>query len=107
MEKRVLGRSGIAVSRLGFGGLFVASFAAELEEAKRTVRCAVVRGVNYIDTAPTYGNSEEVIGKALKEISQPLVLSTKLGGRPIPFRPQDKDCLRASLDESLRLLGRD
>ncbi len=107
MEKRALGRSGIEVSRLGFGGLFVASFAAELAEAKRTVRRALELGVNYIDTAPSYGNSEEVIGKALKESSLPVVISTKIGGRPAPFRPQDKSCLRASLEESLRLLGRD
>jgi aryl-alcohol dehydrogenase-like predicted oxidoreductase len=35
------------------------------------------------------------------------MLSTKLGGRPQPFLPRDKACLRASVEESLRLLGRD
>lgn len=107
MQKVVLGRTGLEVSRLGVGGLFVASFAAELAEARKTIRRAVELGINYIDTAPGYGNSEEVMGKALQEIQQPVILSTKLGGRPQPFKPQDKNCLMASVEESLRLLGRD
>jgi aryl-alcohol dehydrogenase-like predicted oxidoreductase len=64
-------------------------------------------GVNLIDTAPGYANSEEVIGKVLPEIEAPLILSTKLGGRPQPFKPQDRDCLMSSVEESLRLLGRE
>jgi len=107
MRKNILGRTGLEVSRIGFGGLFVASFSAELEEAKRAVTHALAVGINYIDTAPGYGNSEEVLGKALEGVKQPVILSTKLGGRPTPFLPQDKACLRASVEESLKLLGRD
>ena len=107
MQKVILGRTGLEVSKLGFGGLFVASFAAALDEARKTVHRAVELGINFIDTAPGYGNSEEVLGKALQDIHQPLILSTKLGGRPKPFKPQDKDGLMASVQESLRLLGRD
>ncbi len=107
MKKVILGRTGLEVSRLAFGGLFVASFVSQLEEAKRAVRRAVERGINYIDTAPTYGNSEEVLGQCLEGITAPLILSTKLGGRPTPFLPQDKTCLMASVKESLRLLKRD
>ena len=106
-DRRILGRSGIEVSRLGLGGLFVASFAAELDQAKRTVRRAVELGINYIDTAPTYGNSEEVLGEAMSDLDRPVVLSTKLGGRPQPFEPQNRDCLAQSVEESLRLLKRD
>ena len=106
MEYRTLGRTGIPVSRLAFGGLFVASFAAELDAAKAAVHQALELGVNYIDTAPTYGNSEEVLGKALAGVTKPLILSTKLGGRPQPFLPKDPACLLASVEESLRLLGR-
>lgn len=107
MQKVTLGKTGLEVSKLAFGGLFVASFVSELEQAKKAVHRAVELGVNYIDTAPTYGNSEEVLGKALEGVKQPLILSTKLGGRPQPFKPQDKACLMASVQESLRLLGRD
>ena len=107
MNRIQLGNTDIAISRLGFGGLFVASFAAHYDQARRAVTRAIDLGINYFDTAPGYGNSEEVLGKALRDISQPLVVSTKLGGRPDPFDPQDESCLRRSVDESLRLLGRD
>jgi len=102
-----LGRTGMSVSRIGFGGLFVASFAAEYDEAKQAVRRALDLGITYFDTAPTYGNSEEVLGKALDGVAEPVVLSTKLGGRPTPFDPQNKECLRASIEQSLKDLGRE
>jgi aryl-alcohol dehydrogenase-like predicted oxidoreductase len=101
-----LGKTELVVSRLALGGLFVSSVGAELAEAKRAVAKAVQLGINYIDTAPSYANSEEVLGKCLEEIGSPLVLSTKLGGRPDPFDPKDKSGLRQSVEESLRLLGR-
>jgi aryl-alcohol dehydrogenase-like predicted oxidoreductase len=107
MEQHTLGRTGIKVSSLGLGGLFVSNFGAEFNKGQAAIHRALELGVNYIDTAPTYGNSEEVLGKALRDVSQPLVLSTKLGGRPQPFNPQDKVCLMQSVEESLRLLGRD
>ncbi len=106
MHKRTLGKTGLAVSEVALGGLFVASFASPLERAKQTVSRALDLGINYIDTAPTYGNSEEVLGACLAEEHRPLILSTKLGGRPQPFKPQDQECLMASVEESLRLLGR-
>jgi aryl-alcohol dehydrogenase-like predicted oxidoreductase len=107
MQTRQLGRTELAVSELGLGGLFVSSYGGELEQSRAAIRRAVELGVHYIDTAPGYANSEEVLGRALDGVSQPLVLSTKLGGRPQPFRPQDRDCLMRSVDESLRLLRRD
>ena len=47
------------------------------------------------------------IVKALKGVDKPFVMSTKLGGRPSPFEPQNPDHLRQSVKESLRLLNRD
>jgi aryl-alcohol dehydrogenase-like predicted oxidoreductase len=107
IARNVLGRTGIPVSRLSFGGLFVASFAAQLAEAQAAVHAALDLGINYFDTAPGYGNSEEVLGQALKGATQPVIISTKLGGRPEPFNPKDPARLRQSVEESLRLLGRD
>jgi aryl-alcohol dehydrogenase-like predicted oxidoreductase len=107
MRYRQLGKTGLRVSELAMGGLFVASFATEKEEARRAVHRALELGVNYVDTAPGYHNSEEVLGYALQDVKQPYVLSTKLGGRPQPFNPQDKAALRRSVEESLRLLKRD
>jgi aryl-alcohol dehydrogenase-like predicted oxidoreductase len=107
MNVRTLGKTGLQVSELGMGGLFVSSLGAEREEARRAVRRALELGVNYVDTAPGYLDSEEVLGYALDGVTQPYFLSTKLGGRPQPFDPQDKDALRRSVEESLRLLRRD
>ena len=107
MRYRTLGKTGLKVSELGMGGLFVSSYGAEREEARRAVRRALELGVNYVDTAPGYLDSEEVLGWALEGVGQPYILSTKLGGRPRPFAPQDKDALRHSVEESLRLLKRD
>ena len=71
------------------------------------MRRAVELGVNAIDTAPAYADSEATVGQALKGIDAPLIITTKLGGRPQPFHPQDINGLRQSVDESLRLLGQD
>lgn len=107
MRTRTLGRTGIEVSELSLGGLFVASFGAAFDQAKAAVGRSLDAGVNYIDTAPTYGDSETVLGKILRELDRPVMLSTKLGGRPTPFDPRDPAHLRESLETSLELLGRD
>ena len=107
MEYRALGKTGYNVSALSMGGLFVSKLGAERENANRTIHRALELGINYIDTAPGYLDSEEVLGIALHDVTQPYILSTKLGGRPQPFDPQDKTVLRRSVVESLRLLGRD
>lgn len=108
MEKRVLGRTGLEVSVLGLGGLFVSSIGGKgREEACNTVRRALELGINYIDTAPSYADSEEVLGVALEGIPiKSYYISTKLGGRPQPFDPKNKDALLKSVEESLRLLKR-
>jgi len=107
LQTRTLGKTGLAVTELSLGGLFVASWFSEEDPAVAAVHRAIELGVNYIDTAPGYGNSEEVLGKALEGIEAPLVISTKLGARPQPFNAQDADALLFSIDESLRLLKRD
>ena len=106
MKTRILGKTGLRVSELAMGGLFVSSYGGAYEQGREAIHRALELGVNYIDTAPGYGNSEEVIGRALEGVEAPLIISTKLGGRPQPFKPQDKDCLMKSVEESLRLLKR-
>jgi aryl-alcohol dehydrogenase-like predicted oxidoreductase len=106
MKHRVLGRTGIRVSELGLGGVFISSVGAEREEGIRAIHRAIDLGINYLDTAPGYANSEEVLSEALKGVNAPLILSTKLGGRPQPFDARDKDALRRSVDLSLQQLGR-
>ena len=107
MKNRILGKTGLEVSELAMGGLFVASFAGDFDRAKAAVYRALDLGVNYIDTAPGYADSEAVLGRILDGVKIPFILSTKFGGRPQPFKPQDKASLFDSLQESLRLLKRE
>ena len=107
MNYRTLGKTGLQVSELSLGGLFVSSVGGEFEQGREATRRALELGINYIDTAPGYANSEEVLGRALEGVDAPFILSTKLGGRPQPFEPQNPDHLRQSVEESLRLLGRE
>ena len=107
METRRLGRTDIDVSVLSIGGLYTSSLAGGVAETQRIMRRAIELGVNAIDTAPAYADSEKTVGEAIAGLEAPLIMTTKLGGRPQPFNPQDVDGLRQSVDESLRLLARD
>ena len=108
MQTRRLGRTNLQVSLLGLGGLFVSEVGGRgRDQGCRAVRRALDLGVNFVDTAPSYADSEEVLGVALEGVDRPYVLSTKLGGRPKLFNPQDVAHLRQSVEESLRLLKRD
>ncbi len=107
MEAIALGRTGLDVSRISLGGLFVSSYGAAFAQAREAVQRAVELGINYVDTAPMYGNSEEVLGRILPDLERPMIVSTKLGARPQPFDPKDAKALRESFEESCRLLGRE
>lgn len=70
------GKSGLKVSLLGFGGMRIPSVSED--EAIRTLIKAKELGINYYETAPGYGDSEEKIGRALKHIKrEDILLSTK------------------------------
>ncbi len=107
METRRLGRTDLQTSVLSIGGLYTSSLAGGESETRRILQRAVELGVNAIDTAPAYADSEATVGQALQGNDAPLIITTKLGGRPQPFNPRDINALRQSVDESLRLLGRD
>jgi aryl-alcohol dehydrogenase-like predicted oxidoreductase len=107
MEYRLLGGTGLRVSVLSVGGTAFSSEARQ-EEAERVLARAAAAGITYIDTAPAYGSSERVVGRALESVGHGrFIISTKLGGRPSPFDPRDRDALRRSLEQSLEHLRRD
>ncbi|NMC77821.1 MAG: aldo/keto reductase [Chloroflexi bacterium] len=107
MKENRLGKTDLLVSHLSCGALFVSAYGGTpFEEGKMAVRRALELGMNYIDTAPGYANSEEILGQYLEGVEQPYYLSTKLGGRPTPFDPRNKDQLFFSFEESLRQLKR-
>ena len=108
LKRNVLGKTGLEVSQMGMGAAFMSSWGGgTLEQYRATVRRGIDLGVNYFDTAAGYGDSEENLGKTLEGVDTPVIISTKLGGRPRPFDPQNKDQLHRSFEESLRLLKRD
>ena len=68
------------------------------------MRRALDLGCNYIDTAPLYGPSEELLGKALAGERRPFYLATKVGFKPEGFDYR-RDSVLQSLERSLTLLG--
>ena len=75
MEYKRLGKTDLRVSLLGFGAVQTCKMPEA--EAIDLVREAVDRGINLIDTAHAYPNSEELLGKALKGIRDKVIITTK------------------------------
>ena len=85
MHYRTLGRTGLEVSEIGLGGaVFAGTSHGPFDEtdAIDAVRTALENGVNYIDTSRHYGQSEEIIGKALTGYTSDCIICTKLAPRP-------------------------
>jgi aryl-alcohol dehydrogenase-like predicted oxidoreductase len=104
MEKRILGRTGLEVSVLGFGcgavgGLMVRGAPGDQE---RAVARAVERGISYFDTAAMYGNgeSERNLGRVLKLLRPEIRLGTKVRVPEVEPR-QIGAAIAASLEASL------
>ncbi len=93
MEKRILGRTGWAISAIGFGGIKLPRIGGK--ESETLLTRALDRGINFIDTADCYGDSEEKIGQALKKRRKEFYLSTKVDERDGPgVRAKLERCLR-------------
>ena len=75
MEYRILGKTGLKISKLGFGGIPIQK--SDAVETKKLLRYLMEQGVNYIDTARAYTVSEEYIGYALEGIRDQFILATK------------------------------
>jgi len=77
MPLRKLGKTGELVSILGLGGSFTIAASDRVEEAEKIIHRALDLGVNYIDTAPSYGSSEKNIGQAIKDRRGEAFLASK------------------------------
>jgi aryl-alcohol dehydrogenase-like predicted oxidoreductase len=112
MDRRPLGRTGLEVGALGFGCGAVGGLMVRGEPAERTraVARALEAGVDYLDTAPGYGDgaSEENLGRVLRELGarDRVVLATKVRLRPADLAAP-AEAVRRSLEASLRRLGVD
>ena len=98
MEYRILGKSGLKISRLGFGGIPIQRI--EAGDTKPLMRQLLDAGVNYIDTARGYTVSESYLGEALEGIREHFVLATKSMAR-------DKEGMAKDIDISLANLKTD
>ncbi|XP_046396572.1 L-galactose dehydrogenase-like [Ischnura elegans] len=113
MRYSSLGSTGLLVSHLSLGGGALGGFYGEFEEAEaiEAIREALRKGVNYIDTAPWYGDgkSEAILGKALAGVPRKAYyIATKVGRyKPITQKMFDFSSKKtlASVEESLKLLG--
>ena len=77
MEYKELGKTGLKVSRLGFGGAEIGYFKEDQASVDELLGSALDSGLNLIDTAAAYWTSEKLIGKALKERRRDVVLIGK------------------------------
>ena len=98
MEYRILGKTGLKVSRMGFGGIPSQRIAAE--GTKKLMKALMDAGVNYLDTARGYTVSEEFLGFALEGIREHFVLATKSMARTA-------EAMAADIDVSLKNLRTD
>ena len=98
MEYRILGKSGLNISRLGFGGIPIQKIDAE--GTGRLIEKLISEGVNFIDTARGYTVSEEYLGYALKGVRDRFVLATKSMART-------REAMAKDIDISLKNLGTD
>ena len=120
ITRRPLGRTGLNVSEVSLGALEIGrDWAADVnadakapsfEEAARTLNGVLDLGVNLIDTAPAYWDSEEFIGRALAPRRDEYVLATKVGehcDRAGSKYDYSAPATRAFIEESLRRLRTD
>lgn len=105
MKYRRFGRTDMMLSQFSLGCMQFAGESPE-ENAIATIEAAVERGVNHLETARGYGNSEERVGKALQRIfkrqsRESLYITTKIG-------PSSKvDDFKRNFEKSMSLLGLD
>ncbi len=110
MQYNSLGRTGLNVSRVGFGGGGIGQVwgATTRDEAVRAVHRALDLGINYFDVAPAYGNgkAEEALGIALEGRSEEVIIGTKVRV-PGDDLANATAAVQRSMETSLRLLKRD
>jgi aryl-alcohol dehydrogenase-like predicted oxidoreductase len=113
MDYRPLGRTGVQVSKLCLGTMMFGAWGnTDQDDSIRIIHRALDAGVNFIDTADVYsgGESEEIVGKALRGRRDDVVLATKVSV-PMDEDPNHRGNSRrwiiAEVENSLRRLGTD
>jgi aryl-alcohol dehydrogenase-like predicted oxidoreductase len=108
MEKRQFGKTDMQVTVLGFGGAEIGYEGATQETVNELLNAAIDAGLNVIDTAECYVNSEELIGKAVANRRKDFHLFTKVGHYdPSGKGGWSKESILGSIERSLKLLKTD
>ncbi len=121
MQTRILGRTGLEVSEIGYGAWGIGAsgwIGADDQESLQALRRAIELGLNFIDTALAYGNghSEQLVGQVVRENQHPIYVATKIPPKNMqwPARagiPVEQvfpgDYIVECTDRSLRNLGLD
>ncbi|HET9871874.1 MAG TPA: aldo/keto reductase [Propionibacteriaceae bacterium] len=113
MRYQLLGRTGVTVSRLCLGAMMFGAWGnPDHDESIRIIHAALDAGISFVDTADVYaqGESEEIVGKALKGRRDDVILATKfhgaMGDDPNRQGSSRRWIVRA-VEDSLRRLGTD
>src|SRR6516165_4015171 len=112
MQYRTLGRTGIKVSPYALGALALGTSIGnpDADDSIRIIHKALDAGINLVDTSDAYGDSEGVVGKALKGRRDSVVLATKFS-RPMGTDPNQQGASRrwimTAVENSLRRLQTD
>jgi aryl-alcohol dehydrogenase-like predicted oxidoreductase len=104
---RAFGATGLSVSPLGLGAGELGDPALDDREVEAVLRSAVELGVTVIDTARSYGRSEERIGRFLAPVRDRIVLSTKVGYGVDGVQDWTGECIRRGIDRALGQLATD
>jgi aryl-alcohol dehydrogenase-like predicted oxidoreductase len=112
MRYRTLGRTGIKVSPYALGALALGTSVgnADHDDSVRIIHKALDAGINFLDTSDTYGESEVVVGKALKGRRDSVVLATKFGrqtGDDPNHQGASRRWIMTAVEHSLRRLQTD
>ena len=111
MKKRRLGNSDLWVTELGLGCM---SIGTEEKKAREIIETALDEGINYFDSADLYdfGENETIVGAALKDVREKVIIATKVGNRWNPDKTgwswdPSKSYIKEAVKQSLKRLGTD
>ena len=108
LEVRRLGRTEMKPKSLGLGCGYLGDPKRPNQEAITTIRYAIEKGINFIDTSPEYGMSEYRVGLGLSNgLREKVYLQTKVGSHPKYLRDFSKKATIWSLENSFNLLQTD
>ncbi len=107
ISKRSYGNTGFTISAIGLGAGQIGDVGLSESDVAGLLNRALDRGVTLIDTAPSYGISEERIGRHLASRRDEYVLSTKLGYGVAGIEDWTGPCITAGVDQALRLMNTD